>query len=97
MKTFQQFQENIITKKLGKITLGQIAKFGAGAYALKKGSEFLGRKHGENQIKPETKTKNKKYENPGDGSIPGRYPDESLKDYNIRRNKGLQDSINKSY
>ncbi len=26
MKTFQQFQENIIAKKLGQITLGQIAK-----------------------------------------------------------------------
>ena len=28
----------------------------------------------------------KKYENPGDGSIPGRYHDESLREYNERRN-----------
>ena len=33
----------------------------------------------------------KKYENPGDGSIPGRYPDESLREYNERRNKGLRE------
>ena len=36
----------------------------------------------------------KTYENPGDGSIPGRYPDESLRDYNKRRNQGLQDAMN---
>ena len=36
----------------------------------------------------------KKYENPGDGSIPGRYHDESIREYNIRRNKGLEDLMN---
>ena len=36
----------------------------------------------------------KKYENPGDGSIPGRYEDESLPEYIKRRNKGLTDAMN---
>ena len=36
----------------------------------------------------------KKYENPGDGSIPGRYHDESLREYNERRNKGLREAMN---
>ena len=44
MKTFKQFQENIILKKLGKITLGQIAKgatvVGGGVLA-KKGLDKL--------------------------------------------------------
>ena len=39
------------------------------------------------------KSKWKKYENPGDGSIPGRYKDETLKDYKIRRNKGLREAM----
>ena len=101
MKTFKQFQEGLVgsaLKALGKTKLIDIAKFGAGVFALKKGAEYLGKKKGENEIKPKTKTKikYKKYENPGDGSIPGRYPDESLKDYNIRRNKGLQNQIDAS-
>ena len=37
-----------------------------------------------------------KFENPGDGSIPERQSGESLTDYYKRRNKGLQDAINKS-
>jgi len=36
------------------------------------------------------KSKWKTYKNPPDGSIPGRYKDETLKDYKIRRNKGIQ-------
>tara|TARA_B100000927_G_C16369195_1_gene430731 strand:- start:74 stop:361 length:288 start_codon:yes stop_codon:yes gene_type:complete len=95
MKTFQQFQENIIAKKLGKLTLGQIAKGGAALYGGKKVLDFFSDKT-KNKSDTPTKTKYKTYENPGDGSIPGRYKDESLKDYNIRRNKGLQDAIDKS-
>ena len=95
MKTFQQFQENIIAKKLGKITLGQIAKGGAALYGGKKVLDFLGSDKTKNKSDTPTKTKYKKYENPSDGSIPGRYPDESLKDYNERRNKGLQNQIDK--
>ena len=96
MKTFQQFQENIIAKKLGKITLGQIAKGGAALYGGKKVLDFLGSDKTKNKSDTPTKTKYKKYENPSDGSIPGRYPDESLKDYNERRNKGLQNQIDNS-
>ena len=85
-------------KTVGKVKLIDIAKFGVGAEALRRAAKFLGRKKGESDIKHQTpkKTKYKKYENPGDGSIPGRYPDESLKDYNDRRNKGLQNQINNS-
>ena len=36
----------------------------------------------------------KKYENPGDGSIPARHPDESLREYNKRRNEGLREAMN---
>ena len=102
MKTFKQFQEGLVgsaLKALGKTKLIDIAKVGAGAFAVKKGAEYLGKKKGESEIKkvqPKSKSGYKKYENPSDGSIPGRYKDESLKDYNIRRNKGLQDAINKS-
>ena len=100
MKTFKQFQEGLVgsaLKALGKTKLIDIAKVGAGAFAVKKGAEYLGKKKGESEIKKvQPKSKYKKYENPGDGSIPGRYKDESLRDYNIRRNKGLQDAINKS-
>ena len=100
MKTFKQFQEGLVgsaLKTLGKTKLIDIAKFGAGAFAVKKGAEYLGKKKGESEIKKvQPKSGYKKYENPGDGSIPGRYKDESLRDYNIRRNKGLQDAINKS-
>ena len=100
MKTFKQFQEGLVgsaLKALGKTKLIDIAKVGAGAFAVKKGAEYLGKKKGESEIKKEQpKSGYKKYENPDDGSIPGRYKDESLRDYNIRRNKGLQDAINKS-
>ena len=100
MKTFKQFQEGLVgsaLKALGKTKLIDIAKVGAGAFAVKKGAEFLGKKKGESEIKKvQPKSKYKKYENPDDGSIPGRYKDESLRDYNIRRNKGLQDAMNKS-
>ena len=100
MKTFKQFQEGLVgsaLKTLGKTKLIDIAKLGAGAFAVKKGAEYLGKKKGESEIKKEQpKSGYKKYENPDDGSIPGRYKDESLRDYNIRRNKGLQDAINKS-
>ena len=102
MKTFKQFQEGLVgsaLKTLGKTKLIDIAKLGAGAFAVKKGAEYLGKKKGESEIKkvqPKSKSGYKKYENPSDGSIPGRYKDESLRDYNIRRNKGLQDAMNKS-
>ena len=111
MKTFKEFNEESRQsideklgligaglKALGKVKLLDIAKFGVGAEAVRRAAKFLGRKKGESDIKPETpkKTKYKKYENPGDGSIPGRYKDESLKDYNIRRNKGLQNQIDNS-
>ena len=43
---------------------------------------------------PAPPKKKKVYKNPGDGSIPGRYPDESLRDYNKRRNQGLKDAMN---
>ena len=94
MKTFQEFQEGI-----GKLRiLPTLAKGAAATYAIKKGAEFLGRKKGESDIKnaQPKKPSKPKYQNPGDGSIPGRYKDESLRDYNIRRNKGIQDAINKS-
>ena len=105
MKTFKQFQEELVSssrlvenpllKALGKVKLFDIAKAGAGIYGVKKAAEFLGRKSGEPKTPKPKKTKYKKYENPGDGSIPGRYPDESLKDYNIRRNQGYQKQIDK--
>ena len=93
MKTFQQFQESI-----GKLRiLPTLVKGAIATYGVKKGAEYLGKKKGESEIKKaQPKSKYKKYDNPGDGSIPGRYKDESLRDYNIRRNKGLQDAINKS-
>ena len=94
MKTFQEFQEGI-----GKLRiLPTLAKGAAATYAIKKGAEFFGRKKGESDIKnaQPKKPSKPKYQNPGDGSIPGRYKDESLRDYNIRRNKGIQDAINKS-
>ena len=43
---------------------------------------------------PAPPKKKKVYTNPGDGSIPGRYPDESLRDYTKRRNQGLKDALN---
>ena len=98
MKTFKQFQEGLVSsglKRLGKVKLLDIAKGGAALYGGKKVLDFLG--GGKNKDNPSpTKTKYKKYENPDDGSIPGRYKDESLTDYYKRRSKGLQDAINKS-
>ena len=93
MKTFQQFQESI-----GKLRiLPTLVKGAIATYGVKKGAEYLGKKKGESEIKKvQPKSKYKKYENPDDGSIPGRYKDESLTDYYKRRNKGLQDAINKS-
>ena len=106
MKTFKQFNEGLvgsglklIGKTIGKTKLSDIAKFGAGAYLTKKVAQYFGRKSGESEIKkeqPKSKSGYKKYENPDDGSIPGRYKDESLRDYKIRYNKGLQDAMNKS-
>ncbi len=102
MKTFKQFNEGLVSsglKLLGKTKLIDIAKVGAGAFAVKKGAEFLGKKKGESEIKkvqPKSKSGYKKYENPDDGSIPGRCSDESLRDYKIRRDKGLQNAIDKS-
>ena len=101
MKTFKQFQEGLVgsaLKALGKTKLIDIAKVGVGAFAAKKGAEYLGKKKGESEIKKEQpKSGYKKYENPDDGSIPGRYKDESLRDYKIRRNQGIQNQLNKNY
>ena len=101
MKTFKQFQEGLVgsaLKVLGKTKLIDIAKVGAGAFAVKKGAEYLGKKKGESDVKKEQPKKQvkPKFENPEDGSIPERQSGESLTDYYKRRNKGLQDAINKS-
>mgnify|MGYP001179827320 FL=1 len=93
MKTFQQFQEGI-----GKLRiLPTLAKGAAATYAIKKGAEFLGRKSGESDVKKAQpkKPSKPKYQNPSDGSIPGRRKDESLKDYYKRRNQGYNDQIDK--
>ena len=107
MKTFKEFNEESRQsidekvgligaglKALGKVKLFDIAKAGAGIYGVKKVADFLGRKSGE--PKTPKKTKYKKYENPGDGSIPGRYKDESLKDYKKRRYDEYQKQIDAS-
>ena len=99
MKTYKQFQEGLVgsaLKALGKTKLIDIAKVGAGAFAVKKGAEYLGKKKGESEVKDSMKKAKPKFQNPGDGSIPERQSDESLTDYYKRRNKGLQDAINKS-
>ena len=85
MKTFKQFQEGLVgsaLKALGKTKLIDIAKVGAGAFAVKKGAEYLGKKKGESEIKkPELKKSD-----PIKDLIP-----------NIKkRNKALEDAINKS-
>ena len=101
MKTFKQFQEGLVgsaLKALGKTKLIDIAKVGVGAFAAKKGAEYLGKKKGESDVKkaqPKKQVKTK-FKNPSDGSIPERQPGESLTDYYKRRNKGLQNSIDKS-
>ena len=107
MKTFKQFNEGlvgsglkIIGKTIGKTILSDIAKFGAGAYLTKKVAQYFGRKSGESEIKkeqPKSKSGYKKYENPDDGSIPGRYADETITDYKKRRNQGIQNQLNKNY
>jgi len=90
MKSFKQFQEGLGQLRI----LPTLVKGAAATYAIKKGAEFLGRKSGENQIAPK-KTKYKKYENPSDGSIPGRYKDETINDYKKRRYDGIQKQIDK--
>ena len=93
MKTFQQFQEGI-----GKLRiLPTLAKGAAATYAIKKGAQFLGRKSGESDVKKAQpkKPSKPKYQNPSDGSIPGRRKDESLQDYYKRRNQGYKDQIDK--
>ena len=105
MKTFKQFNEGLvgsglklIGKTIGKTKLIDIAKFGGAAFLTKKVADFLGRKKGESDFKkvqPKKESK-PKYENPDDGSIPGRYKDESLKDYKKRRYDGYQKQIDAS-
>ena len=92
MKTFQQFQESI-----GKLRiLPTLVKGAIATYGIKKGAEYLGKKKGESEAKDSMKKVKPKFKNPGDGSIPERQSGESLTDYYKRRNKGLQDAINKS-
>jgi len=92
MKTFQQFQESI-----GKLRiLPTLVKGAIATYGIKKGAEYLGRKKGESEVKDSMKKAKPKFKNPDDGSIPERQSGESLTDYYKRRNKGLQDAINKS-
>ena len=88
---------------LGKVRiLPALFKGGAAVIGTKMIASKLGQQSGQNQITPPVvpsttkKEDDKKYENPDDGSIPGRYKDESLTDYYKRRSKGLQDAINKS-
>ena len=102
MKTFNQFQEGLVKsglKLIGKTKLSDIAKLGGAAYLTKKVANFLGKKSGESQIKDrreEPKIEKKpKYQNPGDGSIPGRYKDESINDYKKRRYDEYQKQIEK--
>ena len=94
MKTFQQFQESI-----GKLRiLPTLVKGAIATYGIKKGAEYLGKEKGESEIKKmQPKSKYKKYENPDDGSIPGRYADETITDYKKRRNQGIQNQLNKNY
>ena len=49
-----------------------------------------------NVLNTPKKTKYRTYENPSDGSIPGRYSDETITDYKKRRYKGLQNQIDAS-
>ena len=92
MKTFQQFQESI-----GKLRiLPTLVKGAIATYGIKKGAEYLGKKKGESEVKDSIKKEKPKFKNPDDGSIPERQSGESLTDYYKRRNKGLQDAINKS-
>ncbi len=94
MKTFKQFQESIGAIRILP-AIGKIIKYGAAAYGIKKGAQYLGRKSGESDVKKAQpkKPSKPKYENPGDGSIPGRYKDESITDYKKRRYKEMQRQI----
>ena len=102
MKTFNQFQEGLVKsglKLIGKTKLSDIAKLGGAAYLTKKVANFLGKRSGESQIKDKREEpkieKKPKYQNPGDGSIPGRYKDESINDYKKRRYDEYQKQIEK--
>ena len=102
MKTFNQFQEGLVKsglKLIGKTKLSDIAKLGGAAYLTKKVANFLGKRSGESQIKDKREEpkieKKPKYQNPGDGSIPGRYKDESINDYKKRRYDEYKKQIEK--
>ena len=100
MKTFKQFNEGLVgagLKALGKTKLIDIAKFGGAAFLTKKVADFLGRKKGESDVKNQQPKKESKpkYQNPSDGSIPGRKKDETLQDYYKRRNQGYKNQIDK--
>ena len=97
MKTFKEFQESIGAIRILP-AIGKVIKYGAAAYGLKKGADFiagLGKDSKKENPKIEKKPKYRTYENPSDGSIPGRYPDETITDYKKRRYKGLQNQIDK--
>ena len=99
MKTFKQFNEGLVgagLRALGKTKLIDIAKVGIGGYAAKKGLDFLGSLNKDSKKEEPKIEKKPKYENPSDGSIPGRYKDETLQDYYRRRNKGIQKQIENS-
>ena len=99
MKTFKQFNEGLVRaglRALGKTKLIDIAKVGIGGYAAKKGLDFLGSLNKDSKKEEPKIEKKPKYENPSDGSIPGRYKDETLQDYYRRRNKGIQKQIENS-
>jgi len=85
MKTFNQFQEGLVKsglKLIGKTKLSDIAKLGGAAYLTKKVANFLGRKKGESEIKKQEVKKS----DPIKDLIP-----------NVKkRNKALEDAINKS-
>ena len=96
MKTFKQFQESIGAIRILP-AIGKVIKYGAAAYGVHKGSQYLGRKKGESDVKKAQpkKPSKPKYQNPGDGSIPGRYKDESIQDYKKRRYDEYQKQIDK--
>ena len=85
MKTFKQFNEGLVSsglKALGKTKLIDIAKVGGAAFLTKKVANFLGRKKGESEIKKQEVKKS----DPIKDLIP-----------NVKkRNKALEDAINKS-
>ena len=84
--------QDIVAEGIGQLKiLPTLVKGAAAVYGVKKGAEFLGRKKGESDIK---KTQ-PKFQNPSDGSIPGRQSGESLKDYKKRRYDGIQKQMDK--